>query len=314
MKDNAELLTKVKAAVGDQAIGSAEDLVVAVCQTVLLQYGNGLTRTATTDWSVPRLPQTHRVASYGSSIGTIEVKWIAMGDSHVMMLLSRANSASGVQTIQLQTSSVVRSAVTFPLKLDEQGQPLADGAASRVSAAICTPLTLELTGGEANETTGDNRPIAAFPAAAAAATQPPPQAGNRRDDDSTTIAAPAEIGRDDLNPLGTRGVPPFGGASDAGSEGGGMVVGPGHPLFRCEFDTRGAEDDSEFRDPSILPPGAVPPGARFDPIGPFGQMPGPGHPQRGRGRGRGGGPDRFFSGEPDPDVGQLPKRSWNFYF
>lgn len=56
--------------------------------------------------------------------------------------------------------------------------------------------------------------------------------------------------------------------------------------------------------------GSVPPGARFDPIGPFGNNPdrqpqgsfGPGG--RGRGNGRGSGPGRNFSGEPDND--ELP--------
>ncbi|KAK9762794.1 hypothetical protein K7432_011136, partial [Basidiobolus ranarum] len=52
-----------------------------------------------------------------------------------------------------------------------------------------------------------------------------------------------------------------------------------------------------FGGPNPLPRGSVPPGARFDPIGPFGGQPGQGRFQGGnRGRGRGG-----FSGEPDHD-------------
>lgn len=50
--------------------------------------------------------------------------------------------------------------------------------------------------------------------------------------------------------------------------------------------------------------GAVPPGARFDPIGPFGNVPGRGMgPRPGRG-GFGPGRSGFFSGEPDND--ELP--------
>lgn len=50
--------------------------------------------------------------------------------------------------------------------------------------------------------------------------------------------------------------------------------------------------------------GAVPPGARFDPIGPFGNLPGRGiGPRPGRGP-RGGPRGGFFSGEPDND--ELP--------
>ncbi|RIA87375.1 PI31 proteasome regulator N-terminal-domain-containing protein [Glomus cerebriforme] len=110
---------------------------------------------------------------------------------------------------------------------------------------------------------------------------------------------PFNIGRDDLDPLGSNpiygpprfggsgGIPPLGGPS----RGGGMFVGPDHPIFgQQQGPTRGGI----YGGPQPLPRGSVPPGARFDPIGPF--IPGP----RGRGFGRGG----PASGEPDND--ELP--------
>lgn len=66
---------------------------------------------------------------------------------------------------------------------------------------------------------------------------------------------------------------PFGGG--LGNDG--MYVGPNHPIFNQQ---RPRQDPIHGGD-GILPPGAVPPGARFDPIGPFGGpnrggQPGPG--------------------------------------
>ncbi|KAF7664243.1 hypothetical protein LDENG_00182570 [Lucifuga dentata] len=70
------------------------------------------------------------------------------------------------------------------------------------------------------------------------------------------MAPPFAAGGADLDPFGSHG-------------GGGMIVDPlrsGYP--RSGFDpSRGI--------PDILPPGAVPPGARFDPFSPIRQTPGP---------------------------------------
>ncbi|CDS12680.1 hypothetical protein LRAMOSA04866 [Lichtheimia ramosa] len=105
------------------------------------------------------------------------------------------------------------------------------------------------------------------------------------DDPSFDPGNPFSVGRSDLEPMG-------GGIRMPGS-GGGMFVGPEHPMFRARRD----EHESPFsgEGPQRLPRGAVPPGARFDPITPTGG--GNMRPPRGP---RGG----FFSGEPDND--ELP--------
>jgi proteasome inhibitor subunit 1 (PI31) len=95
-----------------------------------------------------------------------------------------------------------------------------------------------------------------------------------------------------------------------------MYVGPNHPIFGPRGGPSGAGGvggipGTQPRGPwggdGYLPPMGAPPGARFDPVGPFGgigggigRLPGPG----GRGRGTGG----PFSGEPDNDE-FLPPRS-----
>ncbi|KAI7851912.1 PI31 proteasome regulator N-terminal-domain-containing protein [Circinella umbellata] len=99
------------------------------------------------------------------------------------------------------------------------------------------------------------------------------------------------VGRSDLEPMG-------GGLRMPGS-GGGMFVGPNHPMF-----------GHQSPDSVGLPQGAVPPGARFDPIGPV--MPGAGRGGRGRGNGRGRGGVGRFSGEPDND--ELPPPNFDNYF
>lgn len=137
---------------------------------------------------------------------------------------------------------------------------------------------------------------------------------------------PLIIGDHDLDPLGGSplALPPrFGGDNGGGfappplfpggDTGGGMFVGPNHPMFRDRFPTGGGRG-GPFGD---LPPGAVPPGARFDPIFPSadGDFPGnggglprfdpfhPAHPDVGGARPQGGNGSRFppLSGEPDWD-------------
>ncbi|CAN9512597.1 unnamed protein product [Ophioblennius macclurei] len=71
------------------------------------------------------------------------------------------------------------------------------------------------------------------------------------------LGNPFAVGGSDLDPFGSRG-------------GGGMIVDP----LRSRDPRSGFDPSSGI--PDILPPGAVPPGARFDPFGPVGRpRPGP---------------------------------------
>lgn len=110
---------------------------------------------------------------------------------------------------------------------------------------------------------------------------------------------PLEVGRSDLDPLGGA----VGRLPGAGGDG--MLVGPGHPLFNREREgndplripgTGGQGARGPWGGDGFLPPLGAPPGARFDPVGPFG---GPGQPM---GPGRGG---RNWGDELPPPVGIL---------
>lgn len=84
---------------------------------------------------------------------------------------------------------------------------------------------------------------------------------------------PLEIGRSDLDPLGGQ----VGRLPGVGGDG--MMVGPGHPLFNRERQgndpLRMPGQTGPWGGDGFLPPLGAPPGARFDPVGPFG---GPGQP------------------------------------
>lgn len=117
---------------------------------------------------------------------------------------------------------------------------------------------------------------------------------------------PLEIGRSDLEPLGGGIRNPFAPPSLFGGVGGGlggdgMYVGPSHPMFRDRMDPLiaggvGGGRAGPWGGDGYLPPMGAPPGARFDPVGPFGpgRGPGPGFPgtagpRRAFGPGGGGG-------------------------
>ena len=102
------------------------------------------------------------------------------------------------------------------------------------------------------------------------------------------------VGGSDLDPLAGLGGSTGGRIPLGGTGGDGMMVGPNHPLFRDRLRDPGADQQRFWTGDGYLPPGAVPPGARFDPVGPngppgFGQGPDLGMPGRGR-----GGPGRNF--------------------
>lgn len=109
-------------------------------------------------------------------------------------------------------------------------------------------------------------------------------------------SSPLRVGDADRDPLVASGHPPFPGGSGIpaplGPQGDGMIVGPSHPMFGGFRGPRPpVPGPGPWGGDGFLPPNAVPPGARFDPVGPFpGNFPrpplGPGGP-----RGPSGDPD-----------------------
>lgn len=214
----------------------------------------------------------------------------------------------------------------YPATGAQQGEPLVNGyiSSSRLKDLVIAFKTQILQGlvpgltkeGYTDDSAGDNASSSSTRQDSRGETLPPraPFHGDENDPSSPAQFAPPfrnplTIGDRDLDPLGGSplAMPPrFGGGGFAppplfpgGDTGGGMIVGPNHPMFRDRF--------AQPHPSQGLPPGAVPPGARFDPIHPAGDpnFPGGGrfgpdvggpNPQPGRG-GRFGQP----SGDPDWD-------------
>ncbi|KAJ2380378.1 hypothetical protein GGI05_006326 [Coemansia sp. RSA 2603] len=314
------------AVTGDTEIASAEDLVVGLSQAVLFDLGFQRLPEASATWAAtPGLPSGHLTQQLlhpaqnddedegdednrdssnkeQTDVRPIEFKWMAVGPA-VMLLFALPDSASTV-TVELPVARVVAPNATFPLQASSEAQMaetlsrgayLTEGAWMVVAAAINAKLRRP-----AESPASTRRPRSPGAPAAALPAERPEYAdleGSLRQPGRWPVA---DIGSSDLDPLG-RG---------AGSEGGGMVVGPGHPMFRRGF-APGAPLGDDGRSMG-LPQGAVPPGARFDPIGPFGGVPGSARPG-GRGGPAGPGGSGLFSGDPDPDAMQPPKGGWNYY-
>ena len=156
---------------------------------------------------------------------------------------------------------------------------------------------------------------------------------NSTSSSSSPFYNPYNVGDADLNPFaaspglagfGGGGRSPFGigrgeygGPFGGGDQGGGMIVGPGHPMFQGSPVGGGFGGGmAGFGLPgrgNPYPPGMVPPGARYDPIGPVGPSLGPfGGNRVGGGRGRGRG--RGFGGAGDPDFDELPPPGYSDMF
>ncbi|KAJ1733221.1 hypothetical protein LPJ61_001669 [Coemansia biformis] len=277
--------TAVHELLGDSPVQSAEDLVVALSLAVLGRLGFEPSERGAA-WAPPGLPQGQHAAQLtyvnGSSEGEmVEAKWVAMGANVMLLVRPLAAGDGDVCSIQLPISALVAPTARFPCAVQDAGGVealLAPDAVALATASIRNKL-IDGTGPARSETLRAAPVAPAAPAAPevpAAPLQLHPRPANRG-----TFPGVPSVGRGDLDPLDlTRG----------DFDEAGMLFGPGHPMFR-----QGGPPSSQ----NILPPGAVPPGARFDPIAP---------PLPGRGRGR----DRFASGEPNPDAAGPPDSSWNF--
>ncbi|KAJ2146404.1 hypothetical protein IW136_000591 [Coemansia sp. RSA 678] len=311
------VINKLLDVVGNAPVNSAEDLVVALSQAVLLTLGFEFKDRPAT-WASPGLPQGRHAAQFvyvSGSDEAVNIDWVAAG-SNVMMLVQQT-AADDVQSIQLRVASLVAPNVQFPLTTagtaDATLTALATDAVETATAAIRKVLvdTSEAEADASLPPLQSHQTPTAWPQQPSFDDDQPtpfdppgsiPRGSNPRGVGGTA-RNPLSVGRDDLDPLGGA---MHGGPLGGIDQGGGMLVGPDHPMFRQGGSS--GRGTGPLGGPERLPPGAVPPGARFDPISPLGQMPRGGLP---RGSGNGGaGP---FSGEPDPDNCQPPDASWNYY-
>ncbi|KZO98005.1 hypothetical protein CALVIDRAFT_535602 [Calocera viscosa TUFC12733] len=269
------------------------------------------------DWAV-HTPESHTLLyKHPRSSLTYLFKLVRLGDK--ALLHGRSLESPATASVEV-TIADYTSASFWPWEAKEGAQPLVHGfiSSNRVAdfaSLVKVGLVAKLAPGlekEGLETTSEQQ-------------QPPPQGGPSRPRQPPAQGPeqpyalpprqpyagsrnPLSIGADDLLPPGFPPSNPFSPPRLFDPNSGGMFVGPQHPIFGDrgvggvgELPGRGRRWGGD----GWLPEGAVPPGARFDPIGP-GPLPGPrfpggGNPIGGPRFGGGGRMPPGFGGEPDND-------------
>ncbi|OZJ06139.1 hypothetical protein BZG36_01011 [Bifiguratus adelaidae] len=274
---------------------------------------------------------------------TFLIKCLKMGNRFVVMAM--AIEADKTWTLDIPTNDYTSDAF-YPYNPNSSSEPLIHGfiSTSRLTdfislfkIKVLQPLIPGLhkegyeEGGESTTTARTSQPTSSNPPpregdrdplSMPSRGRPPffddPEGGDEPSGGFPRPYNPMNIGTDDLNPFGTGEPFAIRGPGGSGGPPSGMFVGPNHPIFGPRGGGSGGNGGSgEWgggipAGPQRLPRGAVPPGARFDPIqpdivgggasrgpnGPFGSRPGRGGGPQGGGRGSGMGPP---SGEPDND-------------
>ncbi|KAJ1952345.1 hypothetical protein EC988_003608 [Linderina pennispora] len=282
------IIDKARTLIGNNTVATAPDLVVALSEAVL--HAHDFLPTKPDHWTSPGLPNNTHVAKFKVKDGRqVEVKWTDIAGKLMVFAAVVPAEERGepvVHTAQLNTTRYITEGTAFPLKFNCSSQGEFE---KQLEAVVSGDALAQLT----NTVVGDivrkiipteEEPVDikqhALAFQAESRSDPSCQEQPSGAFGSTTTPGrgpgnPLEIGRNDLEPLGGR-------LSDPAS--GGMVVGPGHSMFRGEQ----SREERIPAGPSFLPPGAVPAGARFDPIGPFGGASEPARPGGRFGGGAGG--------------------------
>ncbi|GAN06194.1 conserved hypothetical protein [Mucor ambiguus] len=288
------------------------DAIAAACHSIMLsvgfrfaglgddarQEGDGTTKKLPEGWSQYG-PQCYSFRySHPQSSLTFVIKIVRLGDKCVILGLGIGDNKTATLDIVIEDYT---SSSFFPFDAATSDQPLIHAFISSnrfedfikaYKLNILQKLIPGLNKPGYEDNSSGRSTTETRPSNPNTATQPPP------DFRSTNDPAYPDVGGSDLNPLRGTG----GGLRMPGS-GGGMFVGPDHPIFGSRGGSSLDDPSGLFGGPQSLPRGSVPPGARFDPIGPFGSM--PARPSGNRPGGRSD-PRGLHSGEPDNDELQPP--------
>ncbi|TBU33215.1 PI31 proteasome regulator N-terminal-domain-containing protein [Dichomitus squalens] len=311
---------------GKKKLESQQDAIAALVHTVLTVLGFRLTGV---DESAPTRTFENNVFpeewnQHGPGHYTLKYRH-EQSSLDFLVKVTKLGSRTLVNSIAVETDKVASldiptndftSPSFFPHELSESSSPFVHGfiSSNRVDDLISqlrlTTVQKLIPGlrkegytetvTETETRAGPSQPRAPQPDAPPARPRPdePPLPPGRSPAGFPYPRNPLEIGRRDLDPFPSN---PFAPPPLFGSNGGGgMFVGPDHPIFGAGIRDPGPGGMGPWGGDGYLPPLGAPPGARFDPIGPaFGPgVPFPGRmPPGGR-----GGP---FGGQ-DPDNDELP--------
>ncbi|KAI9272605.1 PI31 proteasome regulator N-terminal-domain-containing protein [Sporodiniella umbellata] len=220
------------------------------------QEGDGTRRELPTDWNQTGPHHYQFRYSHPQSSLTFVIKLVRMGDKSIV--LGTGINDNKIAQVDFLTKDYTSDSF-FPNDLSED--PLVHGfiSTSRFHdfiKLIKLNIIQHLIPGLNKPGYEDSRPDVSRPDA-------PRQETQRNEAYRGDESNPLSVGRDDLHPFGNRlRLPGSGGIGSSG----GMHVGPSHPMFG----TGGYHDPFGSSGRENLPRGAVPPGARFDPIHPPG--------------------------------------------
>lgn len=277
----AEVEERVQALVHDPVVSPLEALSLVVHATALCLSWK-------TAGDVEALRDRASCRAYNAGGRTIETAVVRMG-RHAVVLATDVGErdASAEATDQRDACTSCELALdefvpssALPLRASNAQAIVIDALVERIASALL-PLGSDAAPTPVRSARTQARPTTDAPV------QPTPAAAPSRSSPN-----PLRIGDADRDPLAASGLPPFPSGGSAmpplASQGDGMVVGPSHPLFQERTRDR-SEELGPWGGDGFLPPGAVPPGARFDPVGPFADS-APRFP-RGGPRGPSGNPD-----------------------
>ncbi|KAI9300363.1 PI31 proteasome regulator N-terminal-domain-containing protein [Cunninghamella echinulata] len=284
------------------------------------QEGDGSQSKLPEEWN-QQGPHVYSIRySHPQSCLTFVIKSIKLGDKFIIHGMGIGDNK--VASLEISPADYTSSSF-YPYALSSSDQPLVNGFISstrfndflllykiniiqRLIPGLTKPGYTEEPSTNTTTTTATQpssaQPQSTQPSSTTSPPRPPIFDPSTSPDDPIS-RNPLSVGQDDLNPFGNSIRLPGSHFGSGGGGGGGMFVGPNHPMFN----NRNDDPSGLFGGPNPLPRGSVPPGARFDPIGPFGSNPLRGG-SGGRGRGRGG----RFSGEPDND--ELPPPGYDNMF
>ena len=238
---------------------------------------------------------------------------VVEGDVVVVSLVNRVSEFPIPIIVSSRLSLIFTPSSSFPLKLsgqlkDHVGKEEMSKFLAKVKVALAFPdvsaLDTATKEPQPYETTEEQSPSPV----------PPQSQVHKNQNFLGSSNNSSSIGRSDLDPFAA--APGMVGGYPAGlPSSGGMIVGPDHPMFtnpNPAASYAGIGGVPSF--PGSLPIGSVPPGARFDPISPFGPQHGFGNRPRGGFAAPGSRGSRRppFSGDPDNDAFMPPGQN-DFY-
>ncbi|KLO19842.1 hypothetical protein SCHPADRAFT_934973 [Schizopora paradoxa] len=315
--DPSTLLAKLSSLLpGDKQLASSTDAVAALIHTVFTKLSFELVGVDDDDSSRTfegnALPEgwndskkgciTFRYRQEGREV---VVKVMKMGKQTVVNAIGTEDNA--VANLTIPTEEFTSKAFYPHAVASTEAEKLAEGfvsseRVSRLVDEVMMTVVLPIVPGASRHASASSRLQAEN-----AERRREPESGLREtpaerqvnlQDRPTPTTNPLQIGRSDLDPLPLQNQPNPLAPSNLipPNQGDGMFVGPDHPIFGGAFGPgRGqrAPGQSPWGGDGYLPPLGAPPGARFDPVGPFGGAPfgGPGRQPFGRAPLRSGDPD-----------------------